>query len=221
MDANYNLNGLTERIKARLKDAEYSDTDIAQFINDAYFEILGDTHYQFLEKRYRASSQQGGPLLLPRDYQTLIHFTAEKDGNKYPLRYIPSAQFFNATKNAGVKNYTYTIFGNELQYSLPDIEDDLDENGEEQFYTLDLYYLAKPKMLVNATDAPVIPYEYGEALVLMAQARAEQLRDNFDYAQIYENKAEELVTSMKERYCPRQLEGENRAKLPVFLKTRY
>ena len=216
MDANYNLNGLTERIKARLKDAEYSDTDIAQFINDAYFEILGDTHYQFLEKTYRASSQTTGELLLPLDYQTLVHFTATLKHIPHPLRYIPSADYFNSNKDSGIKNYTYTIYGNRLLYSLPNIEDVKDDDGEEMFYTLDLYYLAKPKKLEKPTDRPVIPYEYGEALVLMAQARAEQLRDNFDYAQIYENKADDLITSMKERYCPRQQEGGNRAKLPVF-----
>lgn len=219
MDANYNLSGLTERIKARLKDAEYSDADIQQFINDAYFEILGDTAYQFLEKIYRATTQEGGPLLLPPDYQTLIHLTAKLDKTKQALRYIPSRQFFDSGRDASIKNYTYTIFGNQLFYGLPDVSDD-DIDGE-KFYTLDLYYLAKPKMLVQPTDKPVIPYEYGEALVLLAQARAEQLRDNFDYAQIYENKADELITSMKERYCPRQQEGANRAKLPVYLKTRY
>jgi hypothetical protein len=221
MDANYNLSGLTDRIKARLKDAQYSDTDIQQFINDAYFDILGDTAYQFLEKAYRASTQDGGPMFLPPDYQTLIHLTATKDHNKHALRYIPSRQFFDTGKDASVKNYTYTIFGNQLYYSLPDIEGELDEEGDEKFYTLDLYYLARPKMLVQPTDKPVIPYEYGEALLLGALARAEQLRDNFDYAQIYENKKEELITNMKERYCPRQQEGENRAKLPVFQKTRY
>ena len=221
MDANYNLSGLTDRIKARLKDAQYSDTDIQQFINDAYFDILGDTAYQFLEKAYRASTQDGGPMFLPPDYQTLIHLTATKDHNKHALRYIPSRQFFDTGKNASVKNYTYTIFGNQLYYSLPDIEGELDEEGDEKFYTLDLYYLARPKMLVQPTDKPVIPYEYGEALLLGALARAEQLRDNFDYAQIYENKKEELITNMKERYCPRQQEGENRAKLPVFQTLRH
>lgn len=221
MDANYNLSGLTDRIKARLKDAQYSDSDIQQFINDAYFDILGDTAYQFLEKMYRATTQEGGPLLLPPDYQTLIHLTASKDGNKHALRYLPSRQFFDTEKNASVKSYTYTIFGNNLFYSLPDISNETDADGDEKFYTIDLYYLAKPKMLVNDTDKPVIPYEYGEALVLGALARAEQLRDNFDYAQIYENKKEELITNMKERYCPRQQEGENRAKLPVFQTLRH
>ena len=221
MDANYNLSGLTDRIKARLKDAAYSDSDIAQFINDAYFEILGDTAYQFLEKHYRATTQDGGPLLLPPDYQTLIHFTAKLDKTKYPLIYSPSREFFDNRLEASPNYYRYTIFGNELFYSVPDIAGDRDEDGDSKFYTLDLFYLAKPIKLVNDTDKPVIPYEYGEALVLGALARAEQLRDNFDYAQIYENKQDEILTSMKERYCPRQLEGENRANLPVFQRLRH
>ena len=221
MDSNYNLGGLVDRIKARLKDAEYSDDDIRQFINDSYFDILGDTAYQFLEKVYIATTQQGGPLLLPRDYQTLIHLTAKLDKSVYPLRYLPSRQFFDSDKDASVKNYTYTIFGNELLYSLPNVEDQIGTDGDEKFYTLSLFYLAKPKTMTQDTDIPVIPYEYGEALLLGALARAEQLRDNFDYAQIYENKREELITNMKERYCPRQQEGENRAKLPVFQRLRH
>ena len=140
MDSNYNLGGLTNRIKARLKDVEYSDEDVHQFINDAYFDILGDTAYQFLEKVYVSSTQQSDPLLLPRDYQTLIHLTAKIDNGIHPLHYIPSRQFFNADKDAGIKNYTYTIFGNQLLYSLPNVEDQLGSDGDEKFYQLFLYY---------------------------------------------------------------------------------
>ena len=76
-------------------------------------------------------------------------------------------------------------------------------------------------MLVNDTDKPLIPYEFGEILVLGALARCERRRDNFDYAGVYEAKMDELVTNMKLRYCPRQLANENRAKLPVIVKTRH
>ena len=88
-------------------------------------------------------------------------------------------------------------------------------------YEVTLYYLAKPLPLSESTDIPVIPYEFGEILVMGALARAERLRDNFDYAAIYENKYDELVTNMKLRYCPRQLTGENRAKLPVAERLRH
>lgn len=218
MDSNYNLAGLISRAKARLKDAQYSETDITQFLNDAYFEILGEAHYQFTERKYLASSQLGGPLLLPPDFQTVTHFVAELDGNRFPLHYLEADKFFDAQKNSSFTNYRYTIFGNELFYSLPDLEGRTDEDGDMEFYKLHLYYLAKPVALVNDADVPLIPAEFGEALLLGALARAEQIRDNYDYATIYENKKDELITNMKLRYCPRQLEGGNRAILPVQLR---
>lgn len=214
MDSNYNLGGLTNRMKARLKDAEYDETDITQFLNDAYFEILGDAEYQFLEKVYVATTQQGGPLLLPKDFQQTILLTADNGKGLYTLNYISKDDFFAQEREASTKNYKYTIFGNNLFYCVPNIADD-EVDGEEQFYTLKLYYLAKPVALVNPTDKPVIPAEFGEALLLGALCRAEQCRDNFDYAQIYENKKNELIINMKARYCPRNQRGENRAELPV------
>lgn len=214
MDSNYNLNGLISRMKARLKDADYPDSDIIQFVNDAYFEILGDAEYQFLEKVYVATTQQGGPLLLPKDFQQTILLTADSGKSLYPLEYISKDEFFEQPREASTKNYKYTIFGNNLFYCVPNISDE-EVAGEEQFYTLKLYYLAKPVALSKLTDVPVIPAEFGEALLMGALCRAEQCRDNFDYAQIYENKKNELVINMKARYCPRNQQGENRAALPV------
>ena len=101
------------------------------------------------------------------------------------------------------------------------MSDETDDDGDEKFYRIMLYYLAKPLPLVNSEDVPIIPYEFGEILVMGALARAERLRDNFDYAAIYENKYDELVTNMKLRYCPRQISNENRAKLPVVERLRH
>jgi len=220
MDANYNLSGLVARIKARLKDAEFSDEDIVQFLNDAQFEILGDAEYKFLEKVYEQQVQQGGAVLLPRDFQALIHMTAEAKHNLAPMEYMPSKDYFDA-KGSGYRWYKYCVFGANLFYDLPNISDDLDEQGDEEFYTLRVFYLAKPTMLVESSDKPLIPAEYGEALLLMALARCEQTRDNYDIAQLHENKAEELITNMKVRYCPRQLEDANRSNLPITFRTRY
>lgn len=220
MDANYNLSGLVGRIKARLKDAEYSDEDIIQFINDAYFEILGQTRYQFLEKYYQQQVQLGGTMLLPRDFQSTILLTATDGKNTTELKYKPSQDFL-AEIGEPNNDYCYSVYGDKLFYGLPDISNDIDEEGDERFYTLNLYYQAKPATLVLATDKPVIPAEYGEALVLRALARCEQIRDNYDFAAIYENKADEILVNMNERYCPRQQQDANRAKLPVTLRARY
>ena len=221
MDANYNLSGLIDRLKIRLDDQEYDETAITQFINDAYFDVLGEEHYQFLERIYCASTQGPDVLPLPRDFQTAINFTAKTDKGLWTLKYLDYNDFTSLEKGSGPKNYRYTIFGNQLFYDVPDVSDDPYEDGEERFYDLKLYYLAKPLPLVNSTDVPVIPYEFGEVLVMGALARAERLRDNFDYAAIYENKYDELVTNMKLRYCPRQARNANRAHLPVTAKLRH
>lgn len=220
MDANYNLAGLVDRIKAKLKDAEFSDEDIKQFINDAYFETLGETRYQFLEKYYQQQVQESGAVLLPRDFQSAIILTANDGKSTTTLKYKPS-QDFMANIGEPTNHYCYSVYGNKLFYGLPNISNDLDEDGDERFYTLNVYYQGKPAELINDTDKPVIPAEYGELLVLRALARCEQSRDNFDYAAIYENKADELLINMNERYCPRQQEDANRARLPITLRARY
>ena len=218
MDSNYNLAGLTARIKDKLDDQEYPEDVIARFINDAYFDVVGDEEYQFLEKMYQGATQEGGVLPLPSNYQSLFTLTAKSDHGTKALEYMSKEEYF--THGKGDKPYKYTIFADQLFYDVPSIEGE-DENGEEKFYDLRLYYLAKPKMLVNPTDKPLIPYEFGDILVLGALARCERRRDHFDYAGVYESKMDELVTNMKLRYCPRQLANENRAKLPVIVKTRH
>ena len=221
MDSNYNLGGLVSRIQDKLDDLEFPEDTITQFINDAYYDILGDEEYQFLEKYYQAATQESGILPLPSNYQSLFTLTATNDKGTFALEYMSKEEFFAHDKESSTKNYHYTIFGNQLFYNVPSLVNETTPTGEEKFYDLKLYYLAKPKPLVNANDKPLIPYEFSEALVLGALARCERRRDNFDYAGVYEAKMDELVTNMKLRYCPRQLANANRAKLPVIVRTRH
>ena len=217
MDANYNLSGLISRVKTRLNDAEYSDDTIKEFINDAYLDILGDAEYQFLERIVRQYADNSSFMMLPPNFQTVICLTAKINGNVTPLHYIPKGEYFSTDRESGVNNYAYTSFANQILFSLPDIS----ENNTDDYYEMTLYYLARPCLLVNDTDVPVIPPEFSEVIVLGALARAERRRDNFDYAAVYENKCDDLITNMKLRYCPRQLQGENRAKLPVVQRLRH
>ena len=68
-------------------------------------------------------------------------------------------EFLDHDKHSGVKNYRFTIFGDKLLYTVPDIKDDEDEDGEERFYKPHAFTtLAKPLPLSQPTDVPVIPY---------------------------------------------------------------
>lgn len=217
MDANYNLGTLVSDIKDELQDESYDENRIIRYINQAYFETFGEVPYSFFEKTYKYETIDHGILQVPNDFQSVIRLVVEKERMKMPLRYLDPRKYYAAIE--GQKVYRYTLIGNEIHFYLPD---DYQCNGDnttpDNFYTVKLYYEAKPVALANPTDVPLIPSEYGEILVLGALERAERRRGNYDFAQIYENRKNELITNMSLRYGPRQLEGENRAFPPVNIR---
>ena len=210
---NYTFSNLVKRVKTRLNDEEFSDDIIKEFINEAQFEILGEDKHTFLEKVDELDvSLSETELDLPRDYQSsFMIFAVDKDGSKRQLDYVPYEDFFNSKSPN-----KYTIFGNKVFYKLVDNS----ENPKcwKNNLTIQHLYLAKPTEMIEDDDEPVLPYEYSEALVYLALSRAERLRDNFDYAQIYENKAEAIITNFKTRYGMRQMKLKNRARLPLNLR---
>ena len=105
--------------------------------------------------------------------------------------------------------FVYTIFANTLFYRL---RHDPDDEGFEVTHL----YLTNPLPLVNNSDITPIPPQYIEALILGAMSRAEEIRDNFDFAQIYRNQQDQILTNMKVRYATGTVTPESRAKLPYF-----
>lgn len=217
MDADYNLGNLVEEIKDELQDESYDENRIKRYINQTYLELFGEVPYNFFEKTYSYETIDSGQLETPKDFESVIHLVVERDKMKMPLKYLAPREYFAAIE--GQKVYRYTIIGNEVHYHLPD-EFSCDQNDEvpDNYYTLKLYYLAKPQKLVNDTDVPLLPSEYQEILVLGTLARAERRRGNYDFAQIYDNQKAELLTNLAMRYGPRQLDAGNRALPPVDIR---
>lgn len=218
MDADYNLGNLVSEIKDELQDESYTDGRIIRYINQTYFEVFGELPYNFFEKLYKYETIDSGELQLPNDFQSVIRLVVEKEKMKMPLKYMAPREYFAAKK--GMKIYRYTQIGSSIQFCLPkEFECDGDDETPDQFYTVKLYYEAKPVKLENDTDVPLIPSEYGEIFILGALVRAERRRGNYDFAQIFDNHKNELITNMAMRYGPRQLEGENRATPHVVIRT--
>ena len=63
------LGDLVNRVITRLKDVEYPQETVVQFLNDAYFEVLGEDRYNnLLEKVYEAQTAGGdNTIALPGD----------------------------------------------------------------------------------------------------------------------------------------------------------
>lgn len=217
MDADYNLGNLVEIVKDELQDESYDDNRIIRYINNTYFELFGEVPYSFFEKTFKYETIDSGEMELPKDFQSVLKIVVEKDEMKMPLKYLDPEKYFGAYE--AQKVYRYTIIGNEVHYYLPDTFN-CDHNNAipDEFYTIKLYYLAKPVKLVNSTDKPLLPSEYQDILILGAKAQAERRRGNFDFAQIYDNQKAELLTNLAMRYGPRQLSGENRAYPPVDIR---
>lgn len=210
----YTLGTLKGILKKRLQDEEFDEDALTLFLNQAQSEILGEDKYPFMQKIDRYQALPEGELSLPFAYAGTFHIFANKDGEpRQELHYISPEEFFNNTQ---AHTMVWTKYGDSIFYRLYiSTEKNKCPFSFDGFEILHLY-LIEPKPLAKDTDKSPIPAQYIEALVLGALSRCEQLRDNFDYAQIYRNQQDQILTNMKLRYGPGNLSADNRAKLPYF-----
>lgn len=203
----YTLSNLKDILRRRLQDEEFDGTNLTIFLNESLNEILGEDKYPFMQRIDKYTADSHGEVSLPPAYAGTFYIYANKDKEpRQELKYIEPELFFDNTKRHSL---VYTVFANTLFYR---IYKDTDGDG----FNITHLYLINPRPLVNDTDKPPIPDQYMEALILGAMSRAEEIRDNFDFAQIYRNQQEQLLTNMKLRYGPGNLTAKNRSRLPFF-----
>ena len=205
----YTLETLIQVLRKKLQDEDFDEDTLTMFLNQAQDEILGEDKYPFMQKIDNFTALSEGELSLPIGYAGTFEIYANKEGKlRHQLTYVDPDTFFKDNK---ALTFIWTTYGNTIFYRLsPDPQD------EWEGWEITHLYLINPKPMKESTDRPAIPTQFMEALILGAMARAEQLRDNFDYAQIYLNQQDQLLTNMKLRYGPGNLTAANRAKLPYF-----
>ena len=203
---NYTLENLIEILRKRLQDEEFDSSILTIFLNESMNEILGEDKYSFMQRVDKYTAESHGEINLPPEYAGTFYIYAKQGKEpRQELVYIEPELYFENTKQ---HTFVYTTFGNTLFYRLR-------EDPEDEGFEVTHLYLVNPMPLVNLTDKPPIPPQFMEALILGAMARAEQIRDNFDFAQIYENKQDQILTNMKVRTSNGNLTAENRARLPL------
>ena len=203
----YTLETLIEVLRKRLQDEEFDAETLRIFLNESLNEILGEDKYPFMQRIDHYTANEKGEISLPLGYAGTFYIYAKKEHEpREKLEYIAPEEYFENTKR---HTFVYTIFANTIFYRL---RNDPDDTGFEVTHL----YLANPLPLIKDTDRTPIPPQYIEALVLGAMARAEEIRDNFDFAQIYRNQQDQILTNMKLRYGPGPLTAENQARLPYF-----
>lgn len=201
----YTLTNLIEILRRRLQDEEFDEETLKIFLNDSLNEILGEDKYPFMQRIDKYTAESHGEISLPPAYAGTFYIYAKKCKEpRQELQYIEPELYFENTKK---HTFVYTVFANTLFYR---IEKDTDCTG----FEITHLYLENPRPLTKDTDKPQIPPQYVEALILGALARAEEIRDNFDYAQLFRNQQDQILTNMKLRYGPGNLTAQNRAVLP-------
>lgn len=203
----YTLSSLIQTLRKRLQDEDFDQELLKIFLNNSLSEILGEDKYPFMQRIDKYTADYAGEISLPLGFAGTFYIYAKRQKQpRQELEYIAPEVFFEHTKS---HTFVYTVFANTLFYRLT-------KSNEETDYEITHLYLTDPLPLIKDTDKPPIPPQYMEALILGAMARAEEYRDNFDYAQIYRNQQEQLLTNMKLRYGPGNLTAKNQAKLPYF-----
>lgn len=204
---NYTLEYLKNTLRKRLQDEEFDGDTLTIFLNDSLNEILGEDKYPFMQRTAEYTAESHGEAPLPPYYAGTFYLYAKKCKEpRQQLEYISPEEFFENTKR---HTFVYTVFANKLYWRIY-------KDSEDDGFTVTHLYLENPRPLVNDSDVTPIPPQYIEALVLGALARAEEVRDNYDYAQIYRNQQDTILTNMKLRYGPGNLSAKNQAKLPYF-----
>lgn len=203
----YTLENLKNILRKRLQDEEFDGDTLKLFLNESMNEILGEDKYPFMQRIDEYTALESGELSLPPAYAGTFKIFAKKDGEPdQELHYVSPELFFEKDKSPTL---VWTTYANSIFYR---IWKDTDNSG----FNIRHLYLINPKPLENDTDITPIPPQYIEALVLGALSRAEELRDNFDYSQLYRNQQDQILTNMKLRYGPGNLSADNRARLPYF-----
>ena len=208
----YTLENLIAILRKRLQDEEYNEEMLITFLNDSQNEILGEDKYPFMQRIDAYTATPEGEISLPIGYgQTFYIFASHDKEPRQELKYISPEEFFENTQR---HEMTWTKFGDTIFYKLM-LNHDNNSTCPYCYegWNIKHFYLANPMPLTKLTDRSPIPPQYIEALILGALARAEEVRDNFDYSQLFRNQQDQILTNMKLRYGPGNLTAKNRAKL--------
>lgn len=203
----YTLSDLVSKVQQRIRDTGYSSTEIKSYINDAQNDIFNEYRLPFMETVQAYTLAVGVSDItngsgLPTNYVQALDLLLTTANREKPLIYkdikevdvlYPDADDTVAYPTS-VPSYWYNYAGTIRVFSVPD-----------DTYTVSLRYYKKPTELSGDSDVPEVPSEFAEALVVGAAYRVMQVKDNYDQAGILQNKYDEIVQKLVNKYSYKQV----------------
>ena len=203
----YNLGDITTRVQQRVRDTNYSSTEINSYVNDTQNDVFNEYYLPFMQavQNYTVTaniSDITNGTGLPTNYIQAISLVLTTDGQEKLIEFLPyrvlDTLYPDPTDTlaytTGVPIYWYFYNDTIRLFPAPD-----------QAFTLTLQYNKKPTELTADSDVPEIPSEFREVLVMGAAYRVLQVKDNYDQASVLQNKYDEILQKLVVRYSQPQI----------------
>lgn len=192
----YNLGTTVTRVQQRIRDTGYSSSEIKSYINDTQYDVYNEYRLRFMEDTQAYTLAVGTADItngsgLPTNYvQAMDLIISIGTGSK--LEYVDAKDIVDTT-TSGTPNCWY-IYENTIKvHPIPSTA-----------YTVTLRYYKKPTELSADADVPEIPIEFNELLVVGAAYRVMQVKDNYDQAGVLQNKYDEILQKLVNKYSQSQ-----------------
>lgn len=198
----HNLAGLRQRVLLdKLDDDEFDPGIVDRFINDTQRNIFNQFELPFQEKIFRGAIPAGSTMFqLPSDLAIMQSQSVSGVSNFGSLQ-TDFRSFFR--RNPDIENAKvaapsqWALYGGNVLLNAP----------TDKEYTMTLFYIRKPKTLVEDGDVPEIPEEFNELLVLGAFKRILQRNEDFDLAREVTAEYQEQLMLLVNRYGFRESDG--------------
>lgn len=202
----YTLAGITSKVRQRIRDTNYSGSEITDYLNDTQNDIYNEYRLPFMEASANFTMGAGVADIsngagLPTDYVQAVDIFITTTGLQSRLIYMDydamDEQYPNPTSTAygrSVPRYWYYFASTINVFQVPS-----------SAYTATMRYYKRPTTLAADADVPSLPSEFEEILVMGAAYRVMQVKDNYDQATILQNKYDEILAKLVYKYTQRQV----------------
>lgn len=203
----YQLSDIVTKVQQRISDTGYSSSEITNYINDTQNDVFNEYRLPFMEAT--------------QTYTLTSGVSDITNGSGLPANYV---QGLDATLTAAGREKTLIWRDiREIDALYPDPDDTTAHPlnvpsdiynyadtlrvypGPNAAYTLSLRYYKKPTLLSADADVPEIPSEFEELLVVGAAYRVMQVKDNYDKAGVLQNKYDEILQKLVNKYSQSQV----------------
>lgn len=196
-DYEYTLGTLIDEVIDEAKDSSLSRTRVTRYIRQTHDSVLGHHRFKFNEDALvETLSVASTDYEYDCDHQQIIQVVVSHTSLSVPAEptYLTPDEFFErypmpSRLDQGLPLH-YTDYAHKLYWSCP----------LNLAYTLGMRYQRAPARLVNATDVPEIPVEFGDILFEGGMAGVERYRENHDIAAIHDRAVERRSEDFLGRY---------------------